>query len=63
MVCAGYVTHKEDQKCIQNTFSNLEERRPLRRPGYRWENNIKMDPNETVLGGVDCIHVAQNRGQ
>jgi hypothetical protein len=30
-------------------IGNLEEKRPLERPGRRWEDNIKIDPKEMVL--------------
>jgi hypothetical protein len=39
-----------------------EGRRPLGRPGRRWEN-IKMDLREIGFGDVDWIHWAQDRGQ
>jgi hypothetical protein len=28
---------------------------------HRWEDNIKMDLQEVGLGGMDWIHLAQNR--
>jgi hypothetical protein len=30
-----------------------EEKRPLKRPRRRWEDNIKMDLREIGFGGVD----------
>jgi hypothetical protein len=30
-----------------------EEKRPLGRPRHRWEDNIKMDLEEVVCGGMD----------
>jgi hypothetical protein len=36
-------------------------KRPLRRPRSRWEDNIKMDLQEVVCGGMDWIQLAQNR--
>jgi hypothetical protein len=36
---------------------------PLGRPRYRWVDNIKMDLPETVWGGMDWIHLAQDRNQ
>ena len=35
--------------------------RPLGRPRRRWEDNIKMEPQEVVCGGVDWIDLAQDR--
>jgi hypothetical protein len=38
-----------------------EGKRPLRRPRHRWEDNIKTDLREIGLGGMDWIHLAQDR--
>jgi hypothetical protein len=38
-----------------------EEKRPLGSPRHRWEDNIKMDLQEVVCGGVDWIELAQER--
>ena len=38
-----------------------EEKRPLGRPRYKWEDNIKMDLEEVGCGGVEWIELAQNR--
>jgi hypothetical protein len=38
-----------------------EERRPLRRPRHRWEDNIKADFQEMVCGVMDWIELAQAR--
>jgi ribosome biogenesis protein Nip4 len=38
-----------------------EERRPLRRPRRRWEDNIKMDLRKIGFGDLDWIHLAQDR--
>jgi hypothetical protein len=40
-----------------------EGNRPLRTPTRRWEDNIKMDLRETGWGGMDWIHLAQDRDQ
>jgi hypothetical protein len=37
--------------------------RPLGRPGWRWEDNTKIDLKEIGFEGVDWIHVAQDRNQ
>ena len=34
---------------------------PLGRPRCRWENNINMDLQEVGCGGMDWIHLAQDR--
>ena len=36
-------------------------KRPLGRPRYRWENNIKMDLQEVGCEGMEWIDVAQDR--
>jgi hypothetical protein len=38
-----------------------EGRRPLGRPRHRWKDGIKMDLEEIGLGGVEWIHLAQDR--
>jgi hypothetical protein len=36
-------------------------KRPLGRPRYRWEDNIKMDLREIGIDGVNWIQLAQDR--
>jgi hypothetical protein len=36
-------------------------KRPLGRPGLRWEDNNKMDLQEVGCGGIDRIELAQER--
>jgi hypothetical protein len=36
-------------------------KRPLRTPGHRCEDNIKIDLNETGWEGEDWIHLAHDR--
>jgi hypothetical protein len=40
-----------------------EGKRPLGRPGRRWEDGIGMDLRETGWGSVDWIRLAQDRDQ
>jgi hypothetical protein len=41
---------------------NLEGKIPLGRSGLRWNDKIKMDLREIGWGGVDWIHLAEDRG-
>jgi hypothetical protein len=41
----------------------LQGMRPLGRPRHKWLNNIKMDLKEIGWGGMDLIHLAQDRDQ
>jgi hypothetical protein len=38
-----------------------EGKRPLERPRRRWEDGIRMDLREVGGGGVEWIHLAQDR--
>jgi hypothetical protein len=38
-----------------------EGKRSFERPGRRWEDNIKMDLQEVVSGGMDWMELAQDR--
>jgi hypothetical protein len=40
---------------------NPERKTPFRRPGRRWENNIRMDLREMGWKGVDWMHLAQKQ--
>lgn len=54
-------------EAIRNTYTILirkaEEKRPLGRPRYRWEDNIKTYLKETGCKGEECIHLSQDRTQ
>jgi 2-polyprenyl-3-methyl-5-hydroxy-6-metoxy-1,4-benzoquinol methylase len=40
-----------------------EGKRPLGRPRYRWEDNIKMDLQDVGCGGgIEWIELAEDRG-
>jgi hypothetical protein len=53
--------HGGDEKCIKILVRKPEGKRPLERPRRRYENNIKMSIWEKCSGGVDWIHLAQDR--
>ena len=38
-----------------------EGKRPLGRPRRRWEDNIKLDIQEAILGAMDWIALTQHR--
>jgi hypothetical protein len=40
-----------------------EGKRPLARPRYRQEGNVRVDLREIGWGGTDWIHLDQDRGQ
>jgi hypothetical protein len=40
-----------------------EEKRPLRRPKCRWEDNIQRVLSEIGCGGMDWINLAQDMDQ
>jgi hypothetical protein len=40
-----------------------EGKRPLGKPRFRWEDNIKMDLKEVGYGGLDLIDLAQDRNR
>jgi hypothetical protein len=52
---------------MRNAYKILVEKpegkRPLRRPGCRWEDCIRLDLRELGWEGVDLMHLVQNRDQ
>jgi hypothetical protein len=59
---AGHVARMGEVRGAYNILVGKPEgRRPLGRPGRRWEDNIKMDLREIGFGAVDWIHWAQDR--
>jgi hypothetical protein len=54
----------EDRKVYKVMVGKPEGKRPLGRPRRRWEDEIRMDVREIVLGGggVNWIRLAQDRG-
>ena len=55
------MAHMEGEVCTRFWWGNLREKRPLRRPRRRWEDNIKMDLVEVGRGCGDWIELAQDR--
>jgi hypothetical protein len=42
---------------------NSDGKRPVGRLSRRWDDNIKIDVREIRWGGMDWIHLAQDRDQ
>jgi hypothetical protein len=58
----GYVAGIGDKRNAYGvSVGKPEGKRALRRPRNRWENNIKNDIRERGGGGMDWIHLAQDR--
>jgi hypothetical protein len=51
----------EERKVYKVLVGKPEGKRPLGRPRRRWEDGIRMDLREIVLGCVDWIRLAQVR--
>jgi hypothetical protein len=60
---AGRVARTGKMNAYNILVGKPEGKRPLRKPRYRLEDNIKMDFREIVWDGVDWIHMAQDRNQ
>jgi len=58
---AGHVARMGERRGIYRVLvGKPEEKRPLGRPGRRWEDNIKMDLQEEGCGDVKWIKLAQD---
>jgi hypothetical protein len=51
----------EGRSVYRDLLGKPEEKRPLRRTGNGWKDNIKMDIHEVECGGIDWIELAQDR--
>ena len=54
-------TYGEKRDVFRVLLGKPEGKIPLGRPRRRWEDNIKMDLQEVVCGGMDWIELAQDR--
>jgi hypothetical protein len=59
----AYSTHEEKSNAYRILVRKPEGKRTLGRPRRRWERNIKMDRREIGWGGINWIHLAQDRDQ
>jgi hypothetical protein len=44
-------------------WESSERKRPIGRPRFRWDDNIKIDLRVIGWGGIDWIDLAQDRDQ
>jgi hypothetical protein len=59
---AGHVACMGEGRNVYRVLVGKPEgKRPLERPRFRREDGIKMDLRETGWGGVEWIHLAQDR--
>jgi hypothetical protein len=59
---AGHVARMgEGRNMYRGLMGKPERKRRLERPRSRWEDRIKMDLREFGWGGVEWIHLAQDR--
>jgi hypothetical protein len=55
--------HGEMRSAYKIVVGKPEEKRKLRRPRRRWEDNIRMDIGEIGWDGMEQIHLSQDRNQ
>jgi hypothetical protein len=60
----GHVARMGEGRSVYRILVRRPEgKRPLGRPGCRWEDNIKMDLREIGIDGANWIQLAQDRVQ
>jgi hypothetical protein len=50
-----------EERRVEEFGEKPELKRPLRRPRFRWEDNIEINFQEVECGGLDWIGLAQDR--
>jgi hypothetical protein len=53
--------HGRGEKHVKGFGRKAWRKRPLERRRHRWEDGIKMDLNKIGCGGVEWIHLAQDK--
>ena len=60
----GHVARMGERRGVYRVLvGKLGEKRPLGRPRRRWEDNIKMDFQEVVCGGMYSIELTEYVGR
>ena len=55
-----HVARRGERRCVYRVLVGKPEgKRPLGKPGRRWEDNIKMDLQEVACGNMDWVDLAQ----
>ena len=61
-MCSGHVSRMGEEKEVYKVLVGKPKgKRPLGRPRRRWVDNIRMDLQEVVYGGMDWIELAPVR--
>ena len=61
---AGHVARMGERRGVSRVLVGKPEgKRTLGTPSSRWEDNIKMDPQEVECGGMEWIDLAQDTGR
>jgi len=61
---AGHVARIGERRCVYRVLVGKPEwKRPIGRQRGRWEDNIKMDLQKVVCGGMDWIELPQDRNR
>jgi hypothetical protein len=63
MRLAGSVARMEKWNAYRILVGKPEGKRPLGRPRYKWEDNIKINLREIPGGSMDWIDLGQDRDQ
>ena len=60
----GHVARMGERKGVYRVLVGKSEgKRPLGRPSYKWENNVKMGRQEVGGESMDWIELAQDRNR
>jgi hypothetical protein len=56
-------THTDKRTAYRVLVGEPEGKRPLGRSRRRWDDNIRINLEETACGGANWIHLAENGNQ